>query len=276
MFRNTFTILILTLILTHCSSSTYTLETIRIKGSDTMLILTELLAEEYMSQNPGIAIYVEGGGTTSGVDALLKDKADICTASRNLRADEAKALADYYGTLGFVYLVAKDALCIYVNPNNKVKNLSIDQLKAIFTNKVNNWKSYGGKDINITPVVRTPNSGTYYYFKEHVLEGEKYYENVVFKSTTEEVLEAVLDIEGAIGYGGIGYQEEDVLVSINGVYPTADSARNDTYPITRYLNFFTSRTASGAVKDFIDWVISPAGQAVVKKANYIPLWEITF
>ena len=161
--------IILLLIFNSCSFRPVETNEIKIVGSDTMLELTSNLAEHYMKENPGISIIVEGGGTAEGIKALIKNQTDICTASRNLKPDEAKLLADYYGSLGLVFLIAKDALSIYVNPNNPVKDLSINQLKDIYSGKTNNWAKLNGKDALIIPVVRNPNSGTYLYFMEHVL-----------------------------------------------------------------------------------------------------------
>jgi len=238
-----------------------------------MLELTSNLAEQFMKENPGISVQVEGGGTATGIQALIKNNTDICTASRNLKPDEAKLLADYYGSLGMVYLIAKDALSIYVNPKNPIKNLTVSQLKHIFTGKISNWKNLGGKDTIAIPVIRNNSSGTYLYFKEHVLEGEDYSKNAIVKSTTKEIVKYVEANENAIGYGGMGYKGDIFDSMVNGVEPTGKNVRNDTYPITRYLHFFTTKSPSGISKKFIDWVLSPAGQTIVRKSGFIPLWE---
>lgn len=265
--------IILLLIFNSCSYKPIETNEIRIVGSDTMLELTSKLAEQYMKENPGISIIVEGGGTAEGIKALIKNQTDICTASRNLKPEEAKLLADYYGSLGLVFLIAKDALSIYVNPKNTVNDLSITQLKEIYSGKVNNWTMLNGKDTLIVPVVRNPNSGTYLYFMEHVLEGSEYTPNSVTEPTTKEIVKFVEDNENAIGYGGMGYKGNVVHTSINGVEPSENNVRNDTYPIIRYLHFFTTKTPSGTIKNFIDWVLSPSGQSVVRKSGFIPLWE---
>ncbi len=248
---------------------------ISIRGSDTMLPLTRMLAEEYMLRNPGISIYVEGGGTSLGVKSLIRGDIDICTASRTLKTEESKTLADYYGSLGIFYLIAKDALSIYVNPDNPVNDLSSEQLKDIFTCRISNWKGVGGPNSPIIIVNRNYNSGTYSYFKEHILEGEDYCENTITESTTDDVIEQINDNINAVGYGGINYGKDIKLLSVDGVSATEENARNDRYPITRYLHFFTTRTPSGAVKNFIDWTLTPEGQRIIKKAGYIPLWQIT-
>lgn len=265
--------IILLLIFNSCSYKPIETNEIRIVGSDTMLELTSKLAELYMKENPGISIIVEGGGTAEGIKALIKNQTDICTASRNLKPEETKLLADYYGSLGLVFLIAKDALSIYVNPKNTVNDLSITQLKEIYSGKVNNWTMLNGKDTLIVPVVRNPNSGTYLYFMEHVLEGNEYTPNSVTEPTTKEIVKFVEDNENAIGYGGMGYKGNVIHARINGVEPSENNVRNDTYPIIRYLHFFTTKTPSGTIKNFIDWVLSPSGQSVVRKSGFIPLWE---
>jgi phosphate transport system substrate-binding protein len=257
-----------------CSVKPVEVAIITIKGSDSMLQLTENLAEEYMKLYPGISIYVSGGGTSVGVRALIKDEIDICTASRNLKPEEAKALADYYGSVGLFYLVAKDALCIYVNPYNPVKNLTVDQLKKIYECSINNWKELGGKNQKIIPVIRNLNSGTHFYFQDHVLGGDEYCAEVVTEPTTKSVIEYVENNENAIGYGSIGYKGNVVDAKIEGIEPSEKTVQNDTYPITRYLHFYTTQIPKGAVKAFVDWVLSPEGQRIVKQSGFIPLWEI--
>lgn len=257
-----------------CSVKQVNVAVITIKGSDSMLQLTENLAEEYMIVNPGISIYVYGGGTSEGVRALIKDEIDICTASRNLKPDETKALADYYGSVGMFYLIAKEALCIYVNPENPVKNFTLDQLKYIFECNLTNWDQLGGKNQKIIPVIRNINSGTHFYFKEHVLSGDNYCDDAVVESTTGTVIEYIENNEAAIGYGSMGYTGDIYYAKVDGIEPAEKNVRNDTYPITRYLHFYTTKAPNGAVKNFIDWVLSPVGQKVIEQSGYIPLWEL--
>jgi len=270
---------LLLILINGCSVNLYNSNTISIIGSDTMFELTSNLAEAYMKEYPGFSLHVEGGGTAEGIKSLINNKTDICTASRNLKPNEAKLLADYYGSLGLVFLVAKDGLSIYVNPNNPVKDLSLQQLKDIYTGNINNWKSLGGKDTLITIVTRNPNSGTYFYFKEHIMEGENYAQFAVVAATTKEIVNFVSNNSNAIGYGGMGYKGNIYHATINGIEPNEENVRNDTYPITRYLHFFTTKSPNGAIKNFIDWVLSPAGQSIVRKSGYIPLsdqfsWDI--
>lgn len=260
-------------LLLGCSSNISNRNIVTISGSDTMFELTSALAEEYMKEHPGISVKVGGGGTAAGIKSLIDGKIDICTASRNLKPFEAKALADYYGSLGLVFLIAKDALSIYTNPHNPVDNLSSDQLRKIFTSQINNWDEVGGVDTTIQTVIRNPNSGTYLYFKEHVLEGEEYASNSMVIPQTKDIVKLVEENINAIGYGGMGYTGNVTHLKINGVEPNEQNVRNDTYPIIRYLHFFTTKYPTGEVKRFIDWVLSPAGQSVVRRSGFIPLWE---
>ena len=241
-----------------------------------MLPLTEKLAEEYMKLNPEISIYVYGGGSAEGIKALIRNEIDICTASRNLQPEEAKALADYYGTVGLFYLVAKDALCVYVNSNNPVKKLSLDKVRKVFDCEITDWSELGGKHQKIVTVIRNLNSGTHLYFKDHVLEGSEYCDDAIIKPTTNDLIEFIEQNENAIGYGSIGYSGDIDYLKINDIEPSEKNAQNDTYPITRYLHFFTTQVPKGAVKQFVDWVLTPDGQRVVKQSGYIPLWDITF
>lgn len=265
-------ICLLLLIFVSCSSLR-TANRVKIMGSDTMLYLMELLAKEYMMSHPDDVIYIEGGGSATGVNALINGEVDICTASRKLNPDEIMRLTNKYGSVGISYLIAKDALCVYVHPENPVHDFSKNTLKDIFTCKITNWKDLGGRNAPITVYIRNINSGTYHYFKQHVLDGDEYCTNLTVKSTTKGMVEDILQNPDAIGYGGIGYGKDAKYASINGAAPTEANVRSDVYPITRYLHFYTLNEATGAVKRFIGWVLSSEGQNVISKSGYIPLWE---
>ncbi|KUG25104.1 phosphate abc transporter [hydrocarbon metagenome] len=172
------------------------------------------------------------------------------------------------------YLIAKDALSVYVNENNPIKNFTLEELEKIFSCEIKSWKELGGGDISIQTVIRPPNSGTHIYFREHILEEKNYCQSAVVLPTTESIIDYINKNENAIGYGGIGYKEGITLAKVNGIEASIETARNDTYPITRYLHFFTSNTPSGVVKDFIVWVLSPNGQKIIKNSGYITLWEL--
>lgn len=254
----------------------YKVESIVIAGSDTMFHLTQILAEQYMEENPGISIYVLGGGTSYGIKKLIEGSADICTASRELNPDEAMQLSSYYGSIGVYYLVAKDALSVYVNPENPINNLSTDQLAEIFSGQAKNWNEFGKLNAQIDVIIRPPSSGTQKYFKDFILQGEDYSSSAKVIPTTNGILKYVSEHKNAIGFGGIGFKADVKSLSVNGISPEYENARNDSYPLTRYLHFFTSRTPSGSIKNFIDWVLGSDGQKIIKEVGFIPLWEAKY
>jgi len=246
---------------------------IRIKGSDTMFLLNSLWAEEYMKTHVGTAIYIEGGGTGTGTVALAKGEVDICAASRPLRPDEVKLLAKNSGTVGMSFLVAKDALSVYVNPDNPIHDFSMEQLKSIFTGKITNWNEIGWKDMPILLLSRPPNSGSYLYFKEHVLEGEPYNDAVKTLPTTASIIREVAKNKNAIGYGGVLYKSYIKPCEINGIKPNEENVINAAYPLTRYLYFYTVNTPRGMVTRFIDWVLGSDGQEIARMLGFFPIWE---
>lgn len=243
------------------------------QGSDTMLVLAAHWAEAYMKLQPNISIYFEGGGTAQGVDALVAGKIDICTASRTLQPDEVQLLAKKYGKIGLRFLVAKDALSVYVHPQNPVKNLTLSQLKQIFTGQVSNWQEIGGKDTPIDVFIRPPNSGTYLYFKNHVLEGDAYIQSAQSINTTDDVVKKISENPHAIGYGGLAYGPQVIHCHLDGMAATRENIRNDRYPLIRYLYLYTVDTPRNHVKNFIDWILKD-GQQIVKAVGYMPLWEL--
>lgn len=244
---------------------------LKISGSDTMHILTRRWAEEYMKEHHGVSIYTWGGGSGRGVEDLISQKVNICAASRPLNAEEIRWLAERHESVGVSYAVAKEALSIYVNPDNPVRDLSLQQLKSIFTGKVTNWKDVGGKDAPILVLRRASSSGTYLYFLQHVLEEEPYTRRARVYRNTRGIVEEVRENEYAIGFGGVAYGEE-LHCNVNGVAPTVQNIRENDYPITRYLYFYTVYSPRGEVRKFIDWVMAPAGQRLAQESGYVPLW----
>lgn len=249
---------------------------LRIKGSDTMLSFTEMLAREYMRKKPNVAIYVYGGGSREGIDAIASGEAEIATASRLLTPNEVKSLVDKHSTVGVSYLIAKDAISIYLNPENKVKDISFEDLRKIFTCRINNWSELGGEDAPINIYTRNPNSGTYIYFQQFVLSGEKYCAAAKIEPSMSRIISRVAKDKNAIGYGGIGTHDDIAHALINGIEPSEENVRNDSYPISRYLYFITLNNSKGDVKDFIDWALSNEAQSFIKKAGYVPIWKLTF
>ena len=245
---------------------------IRVKGSDTMRILLERLAEEYMKQQRDTVIFVEGGGSALGIRDLIRNRIDICTASRTIRPEEVRLLAEKFNRIGMNIRIAQDALSVYINPQNPLRDLSMKQLEGIFTGRIQNWSEVGGRDAPIAVLIRSPNSGTYLFFKEHVLGGKSYSPAAHTKSTTTAITDAVSRDINAIGYGGLAYGPDVIHCKINHITPSEQNVKNDRYPIIRYLNFYTIDTPRGHIKAFIDWVLKD-GQQIVREDGYIPLWS---
>lgn len=250
---------------------------ITIKGSDTMVILGQRWAESYMNSHPGSVIQVTGGGSGTGIAALINGTTDICQASRPMKEDEKRKLRDRYQTMGTEIPVAKDGLSIYVHEANPVKDLTLGQLKQIYTGQVTNWKAVGGNDAPIILYGRENNSGTYVYFKDNVLMGADYSARVQTLPGTAAVVNAVGRDPNGIGYGGAAYGKgvrECAVKKDAGsppIKPTAASVQDGSYPITRFLYFYTRTKPAGPVKQFVDWVLSSEGQQLASQVGYFPV-----
>jgi phosphate transport system substrate-binding protein len=250
---------------------------ITIKGSDTMVLLGQRWAEQYMAKVPGSAIQVTGGGSGTGISALINGTTDICQASRSMSAAEKGNLRDRYNTPGVEIPVARDGLSVYVNAASPVKELNMDQLRLIFTGKITNWKELGGSDAKIILYSRENSSGTYVFFKEHVLKNADYSQRAQSMPGTAAVVNAVSKEKHSIGYGGAAYAKGIRVLSIKkdaespAVEPNLATVQNGSYPLSRPLFFYLRNKATGDIKSFIDWVLSAAGQEIVTKVGYFPV-----
>jgi len=250
---------------------------ITIKGSDTMVIMVQRWAEAYMGSHPGAIVQVTGGGSGTGIAALINGTTDICMASRPMKEDEKRKLRDRYQTMGVETSVAKDGLSVYVREQNPVKELSIPQLRDIYTGSVRNWKQVGGSDAPITLYGRENSSGTYVYFKDNVLLGKDYAASCQTLPGTAAVVNAVAKDPNGIGYGGAAYARGVREVAVRkdakapAIAPSPESVKDGSYPITRYLFLYTRVRPAGDVKKFVDWVLSPEGQALTTKVGYFPV-----
>lgn len=249
---------------------------VTVKGSDTMVILGQRWAERYMGAHPREIIQVTGGGSGTGIAALINGTTDVCQASRPMKEDEKRKLRDRYQSMGVEIPVARDGLTIYVHESNPLREITMEQLRAIYTGKVTNWKGVGGPDARIVLYSRENSSGTYVYFKDHVLKGQDYSAAAQTLPGTAAVVNAVAKDRLGIGYGGAAYAKgvREVAVSANGkpaVMPSAETIANGSYPITRYLYFYTRSKPAGKVKQFIDYVLSSDGQSIVTSVGYFPV-----
>jgi phosphate transport system substrate-binding protein len=251
---------------------------ITVKGSDTMVILGQKWAEAYMKSHPGTTVQVTGGGSGTGIAALLNGTTDICNASRPMKPGEQADFVKKYRTRPHEYKMCLDALSVYVNNNNPVTQLSFPQLEGIFTGKITNWKAVGGPDLAISLYGRENSSGTYEFFKDHVLNKKDFAAATKTMPGTAAVIQGVAKELGGIGYGGIAYGEGVKHLRISrtdggpAIEPRVENVLSGTYPITRYLfNYVNPAQDTGPVADYITWCLSDTGQAVVKDVGYFPL-----
>jgi phosphate transport system substrate-binding protein len=252
---------------------------ITVKGSDTMVILGQRWAEVYMSKNPGATIQVTGGGSGTGIAALINGTTDIAEASRPMKDAEKDQVKQKRGKEVVELPVALDGLAVYVNEQNPVSELSLAQLKQIYTGAVKNWKEVGGRDERIILYGRENNSGTYVYFKEHVLENGDYYPTTQTLPGTAAVINAVARDTRGVGYGGIAYGKGIKHLRVKkeanstAIEPSMQNVVSGTYPISRFLYWYLAGKPAGDLKKLVDWVMTKDGQTVVENVGYYPLPE---
>jgi phosphate transport system substrate-binding protein len=250
--------------------------TVTVKGSDTMVVLGQRWAEEFMRKHPDSTIQVTGGGSGTGISALINGTTDVCEASRAMKDTEKKQLAEKAGAPPIEIPVARDGLSVYVHESNPLNEISMADLKAIFTGKVTSWKEVGGPDAKIIPYSRENSSGTYVFFKEHVLENGDFTPRAQNMPGTAAVVNAVSKEKFSIGYGGAAYSKGIKVLKIRkgaspAVAPSDATIRDGSYPLSRPLFFYVRAKPTPPIKAFTDWVLSPEGQAIVVKVGYFPL-----
>jgi phosphate transport system substrate-binding protein len=252
---------------------------VTVKGSDTLVILGQRWAEVYMQGNKGVSIQVTGGGSGTGIAALINGTTDVCESSRPMKAKEIADLKAKRGKDALEVPVAVDGLAVYVHESNPINELTLAQIKAIYTGATKNWKDVGGNDERIILYSRENNSGTYVYFKEHVLENADYFPTAQTLPGTAAVINAVAKDRRGIGYGGIAYGKGIKHLRVKkdanspGVEPSMENVLAAKYPISRYLYWYLAGQPTGDIKAFAEWVVSKQGQEVVEKVGYYPLNE---
>jgi len=247
----------------------------KVKGSDTMLPLSQKAAEEFMKKNPSRTVAVTGGGSGVGISALVEGSTDIAQASRKIRFDERKRIQEAGRTVKEV-IAAYDALAVIVHSGNKVTNLTREQLEGIFTGRIKNWREVGGDDLRIVPYARETSSGTYEFFKESVLKNKNYMSGILSMPATGAIIQSISQTPGAIGYVGMGYVTERVKainVSYDGgkkfAAPTVANAKNKSYPVVRPLYYYYVTAGESRVKPFMDFLLGTEGQKIVSDMGYI-------
>jgi len=250
---------------------------ITLKGSDTIVILGQRWAEVYMGKNPGVTIQVTGGGSGTGIAALINGTTDIAESSRPMKDKEKEEVKAKRGNEVLELPVAVDGLAVYVHESNPVSELTLQQIKAIYTGQIKNWKEVGGRDDRILLYSRENNSGTYAYFKEHVLENADFHPTVQTLPGTAAVINALAKDRRGIGYGGIAYGKGIKHLKVKrdasspAVEPTMENVLTSKYPISRFLYWYFAGAPTGDLKALSLWVLSKEGQTVVEKVGYYPL-----
>lgn len=248
--------------------------TLTIKGSDTMVILVQRWTELYPTKN--ISFQVTGGGSGTGIAALINGTTDICASSRPMKPAEIAQMKEKFGRVPVEIRVARDGISIYVHKDNPISKITLKQLKEIFSGKIKNWKQLGGADHSIILYSRENNSGTYEFFKEHVLSKKDFASTAQHMPGTSAVVGAVAMDRWGIGYGGaaytVGVKEVPVAIDENNTYyfPKEENILSGKYPISRFLFFYIKDKPQGQMKEFIDWVIGKGGQKVVNDVGYFP------
>jgi phosphate transport system substrate-binding protein len=265
-------------------SATSTSAYIQDAGSDTIVNLALAWAEAYQKVKPQVSISVTGGGSGTGLAALINKTTDIANASRQITPDEITQ-AKKAGLDPQEFVIARDAIAVIVNPANPVDHLTIEQLSKIYRGEISNWSEVGGEDRPIVRLSRETNSGTHVYFLDAVIRLGNSKDKTIFSRDTlllpssEGIISEVRDNPNAIGYDGLGYVTSEVkLVAISGlqtpdvyVLPSAATVTDNSYVISRSLYMYTQNPPTGAIKDYLNWILSPQAQQIVTDLGFVPV-----
>lgn len=247
---------------------------ILVKGSDTVLPLSQAEAEEFMFENPDSTVTIIGGGSGVGIAALIDGEVDIAMASREIKSSEFEA-SQANGVNPVEHTIAWDGIAVVVNPENPVSDLTFEQVRSIYNGEVSNWAEVGGEDRPITAITRDSSSGTYVYFQENVLEGDEFRQDALVQPATGGIVQEIAQNEGAIGYIGFAYLDESIkglaLDSGEGaISPTTDTITTGAYPLARPLYYYTNGEPEGLAKEYLDFVMGQQGQDIILEVGYFP------
>lgn len=242
-----------------------------IQGSTTVLPIAQSAAEVYMDNHPEADITVRGGGSGTGVAALIDGATDIADASRPMKPKEI-TLARERGVDPVENIVARDGIAVIIHPNNPMTGITKEELKAIYTGEINSWDKVSSGKGTIVVVSRDAASGTFEAFNELALDKAKLTDGALMLASNLEVARTVAQTPGAIGYVGLGYLSDDVkAVTVNDIMASEATVNDGTYPLARPLYMYTNGSPSGLAKDFLGFVLSPEGQEIVKEAGFVPV-----
>ena len=254
------------------------------KGSDTIVNLALAWAEFYQGEHEDVRISVTGGGSGTGIAALMNGTVDIANASRQIKPEEIET-AKSNGVDPIEFVIARDAIAVIVNPENPVKELTLQQISDIYSGKIANWKDVGGDDRPIVRLSRETNSGTHVYFLETVLRLSDKENKTLFSRDTlllpssEGIIAEVRLNPNAIGYDGLGYVPHDLkMIAIaekpagEYVLPSIETVNDATYPIARDLYMYTAGEPTGTVKIYLEWIMtSDEAQGIVRELGFVPI-----
>ncbi|MEB2334549.1 MAG: phosphate ABC transporter substrate-binding protein [Anaerolineaceae bacterium] len=253
------------------------------KGSDTLVNLALAWAERYQEKHADVRISVTGGGSGTGIAALINNTVDIANMSREIKPEEL-AEARAKGVNPIEYVIARDAIAVIVNPENPVSNLTLQQLSDIYSGKINNWSKVGGEDRPIVRLSRETNSGTHIYFLETVLRLGRESDTTLFSTDTlllpssEGIILETRQNPNAIGYDGLGYVPNDLkMIAIaedpgsSYVLPSIATVNDGSYPIARDLYFYSNGEPTGALADYLAWILSEEAQRIVAELGFVPV-----
>ncbi len=244
---------------------------ISINGSTTVLPITQKIAEAYMKEHPDVAISISGGGSGNGIKALIDKTTDIANSSRTIKPEEAEQ-AKAKGASPVEFIVAFDCIVPIVHADNPLKDITLDQLKAIYKGEVKNWKQIGGADRPVVIISRDTSSGTYEVWEEKVMKKERVFPGALLQASNGAIVQAISKNPNAIGYIGLGYADKTVkLLSVNGIVGSKQTTLNKTFPVSRPLYMYTPVPPTGDIKNFLDYVLSDKGQKLVEEEGFIPL-----
>lgn len=252
-------------------------QSVTVKGSDTMVQLAQRWSEVYMNEHLDAVLQVTGGGSGTGIAALINGSTDIAQASRIMNDEERESALEQRAQAVSEIAVALDAVAVYVSEDNPVEALTIAEIDRIFRGEVTNWSEVGGADAAIILYGRENSSGTYVYFKEEVMDEADFATHYQALPGTAAVINAVSNDPNGVGYGGIGYASGVKTVAIDleeggePVEPSESNVLTNAYPLSRNLYFYTIGEPAGLVGEFIDWTLSPEGQEIVSEVGYYPL-----
>jgi len=241
-----------------------------IQGSTTVLPIAQAAAEAYMDNNPEADITVRGGGSGTGIAALIDGATDIADASRPMKDKEIKTAREK-GVNPVAHVVARDGIAVVVHPENPINAISIENIKAIYTGEISRWDKVGGKG-TIVVVSRDAASGTFEAFNELALNNAKLTDGALMLASNLEIARTVAQTPGAIGYIGLGYLTDDVkALKVEGIMPSEATVNDNSYPLARPLFMYTNGEPKGLAKSFIDFIMSSTGQEIVKEAGFVPV-----